>query len=270
VAALCLNPYGPRLLAFPLQMQSSWIRAIGPEWQSPFTSMDWASISGGRFFPHLMPILFDVYLALVVITLIQQVRRWRHVDLVPIAVMSGWVLLACWHIRAVLDAVVLTAPFLAASLQTAWGRQRWICWVGISGLVALTTVGLWIEGHTKYVPWMDHEPRGVVAWVQTLPCPVRVFGSTNNLWFLYRRPDCVQVHATWDFVIGPVHDAELRAVWQGRAPWGPFLERYHINVILLEGPVSQTNLAALHRIGWTRAYADDRHVALVRSARHGR
>jgi hypothetical protein len=59
------------------------------------------------------------YLALLGGVLGISVKRWRTMDLVPLAVMGLWLALALWHVRAVSDAVLLTAPFITAALPPA-------------------------------------------------------------------------------------------------------------------------------------------------------
>jgi len=112
VLALLLNPHGWRGVAFPLDMQASWIRAIGPEWQSPFPDAGWRAVGGGR--DVTMQPAFFLYLALLVGMLLAALKRWRTVDLIPVAVMTMGLVLGLWHLRCVADAMLLTAPFVAS------------------------------------------------------------------------------------------------------------------------------------------------------------
>jgi hypothetical protein len=52
--------------------------------------------------------------------LLGALRRWRTCDLVPLAVMGLWLVLGSWHLRAVSDAALLTSPFLAVWVSSAW------------------------------------------------------------------------------------------------------------------------------------------------------
>ena len=47
--ALFINPYGARLISLPVEMQASWVRALTPEWQSPWSSAGWRPVSVGAF-----------------------------------------------------------------------------------------------------------------------------------------------------------------------------------------------------------------------------
>jgi hypothetical protein len=114
VLALWMNPYGSRLIYFPVDMQAPWIRAMGEEWQSAFISSGWW-VSGGAFVP--IDWIFFGYAALLAGVLSVTGRRWRTADLVPMAVMGLWLALSLWHLRAVGDTVLLTAPLVAASCR---------------------------------------------------------------------------------------------------------------------------------------------------------
>ena len=116
--ALFINPYGARLISLPVEMQASWVRALPPEWQSPWSSAGWRPVSVGAFV-DMRPFFFG-YAVLLAGVLYVSGRRWRTVDPVPLAFMALWLALNLWHVRAVSDAVQLTAPLVAASLPSEW------------------------------------------------------------------------------------------------------------------------------------------------------
>jgi len=71
--------------------------------------------------------------------LVGRLTRWRTADLLPLAVMGGWGAMACWHLRAVSDATLLTSPLVAAGLSSnlvAAGANGPV-WVGTALLIAL-------------------------------------------------------------------------------------------------------------------------------------
>lgn len=129
--ALLINPYSWDLIEFPLTMQTEWIRAQGPEWQSPFLNVDWDALgqklivplpAGFYIYQSVEPV-FYVYLIILGGVLLATVRRWRTADLVSTAVMGLWLLLCVRHLRTAADGVLLTAPFVAAALTSFKGQM---------------------------------------------------------------------------------------------------------------------------------------------------
>lgn len=236
--ALLLNPYGWRLVVLPLEMEASWIRAMTPEWQSPWGNpAGWGNVGAGLVF-SLSP-LFWIYVALLVGALLLAIKRWRTGDLIPVAVMGVWLALSLRHLRTVADAVLLTSPFVAASFAAkAWHTRRWPVAVGIGGLSTLVAVavwGLWQVPNWRWSWQWDHlRPRCVEAVVARIPQPVRVFGwPLWAIWLLYDQPGHVQVTSIyWDYVMGQRLTAELEHVWTSPAAVKAHLERYHVEVIL--------------------------------------
>jgi hypothetical protein len=125
VGALSINPYGPRLVTFPLEMQAAWIRARVFEWQWPFDNPGWQLTGGGQFVPLLF-LLHHVYLAGLFGVLGRAVTRWRTRDFLPVAVMSLWGLLGLWHLRTAADMALVTGPLVTASWTSpSWKTRRW-------------------------------------------------------------------------------------------------------------------------------------------------
>ena len=56
--ALFINPYGARLLSFPVEMQAEWVRALTPEWQSPWSQCRLAGGEWGRLRGHAATFLW--------------------------------------------------------------------------------------------------------------------------------------------------------------------------------------------------------------------
>jgi hypothetical protein len=262
VLALLMNPYGARLVSFPFDMQAPWIWALGPEWQAPWARTGWRLVGGGVFVS--MQPAFVGYTALLGGVLLVTVRRWRTADLVPVAVMGLWLALSLWHLRAVGDTVLITGPLVAASLHSEWWRTRmWPVWVGIGLLIGLTAMAIRVEWQVRDWRWTRGEPRCVESAVERLGHPVRVFGDMSNEWLLYRLPHRVKVHYTWEYVAGPMRTAELEAVWKGKASLGAYLERYHVDVILLKNGDFR-NAPLLTSMGWVIIHLDDRLFVMVR------
>jgi hypothetical protein len=263
--ALFINPYGLDLITFPRQMEAAWIRAAGSgtEWQSPLAWRGWTLVGGGQVIP-IHPLSF-LYLALLICCAAGALRRWRTADLVPIAVMGLWPALSLWHLRTVSDMALLTSPLVAASLRSErWRTKPWPVWVGLGFLLGLLALGLWREWCVRgdYWRWSRHEPRCVESAVERLGQPVRVFGLPHLAWLLYRFPDRVKVQDTWEYVAGPQRTLEGDAIWNGHAPLGPYLERYHVDVIILNTG-AYGNVPLLTSMGWALIHIEDRFFVMV-------
>jgi hypothetical protein len=185
--ALLVNPYGPRLLWFPFEMQADWIRANGSEWQSPWGNPVWRLVGGGRVV-SLEP-AFWMYLAALAGVLL--VRGWRVVDVVPVAVMAFWLVMSLRHLRAVSDAVLLTSPFVAAALPS-W-RRLWPVGValtlGLAGIAGAHTYKIW--DRPTYATGLGC----LAAAVERVGLKGRVHGEVFNHWLLWKFP-AIQVSST--------------------------------------------------------------------------
>ena len=63
---------------------------------------------------------------------------------------------------------------------------------------------------------------------------MRGFGRLGaNWWLLYRLPDRVRVPFYWEYLAGPIHTDEFVGLWNGTVSLGPFLERYDVDLIVL-------------------------------------
>jgi hypothetical protein len=265
--ALLVNPYGARLLYFPVEMQAGWVRDLTPEWQSPWLLAGWRGVSGGNFV-DMRPFLFG-YVALVAAILCVRGWRWRIVDLVPLLVMAVWLGHSLWHLRGVLDGVLMTAPFVVASLPLAWRVRPWPLLVGSVLMIGLTVVGLWTAQEVWANPreggfrWNREEPVCVTASIQRLGLSGR-FLSTRADILLWRFHPSIRVDYTWEYVSGPVLTAERQAVRKG----GPgelyaYLERYDIDAVVLNIGAGKV-VPELAAQGWVLIHLDDGYFIMVR------
>ena len=235
--ALFINPYGARLLYFPVEMQAEWVRALTPEWQSPWSLAGWRGVSGGAFV-DMRPLFFG-YAALVAGILCVTGWRWRTVDLVPLCLMALWLGLSLWHLRGVLDAVLITAPLVVASLPSEWRARSWPLLVGSGLMIGLTAVGLW-SAHAVWADpreggfrWNREEPVCVVTSIERLGLSGRFFSTRADI-LLWRFHPRVRVDYTWEYVAGPVLTAERQAARKGGpAELHAYFERYQVDVIVL-------------------------------------
>ncbi len=113
VLTSCVSPYGPRLLVFPFRMEDAWIRSTGGEWQSPHRTLEWSYLGWA----------IALYWGVLGLVLLDGVRRWRTCDLVPLAVVALWLVLSTRHLRTIMDAALMTAPFAVAA-ASHWRDRR--------------------------------------------------------------------------------------------------------------------------------------------------
>ncbi len=265
--ALCLNPYGVRLLYFPAEMQAGWVRALTPEWQYPWWSAGWRLVGGGAFVD--MRPLFFAYAVLLAGVLYVTSRRWRTVDLVPLCLMAFWLALSLWHLRAVSDTVLLTAPFVAASLPSEWRVRQWPILVGSGLMVGLTAMGLWSALVVWNAPreggfrWSRSEPTCVVASVERLGLSGRIFTTRADV-LLWRFHPRVRVDYTWEYIAGPERTAERLAAWKGGAAGlHDYFERHQVDVIVLDTSIGRV-VPGLATRGWRLIHLDDRYFMMGR------
>jgi hypothetical protein len=265
--ALCINPYGTRLISLPMEMQAGWIRALTPEWQSPWSSAGWQRVGGGTFV-DMRPLFFG-YAALLAGVLYVTGRRWRTVDLVPLCLMAIWLALSLWHLRAVLDTVLITAPLVAASLPSEWRARPWPVLIGSSLMIGLTVMGLWSAHAVWSAPleggfrWNRAEPVCVVASVGQLGLSGRFFTTRADALLWHFHPH-VRVDYTWEYVAGPVRTAERQAAWKsGPAGLQAYFERYQVDVIVLNIGAGQI-VPELAARGWVLIHLDDSYFMMTR------
>jgi hypothetical protein len=201
VAALFINPYGPRLVVFPLTREASWIQALTPEWASPLQALGWRMADAGEYF-WLQP-LFFVHLALLGGVWLMALKRWRTGDLIPLAAMTLWLGLGAYHLCAAAEMMVLTAPFGAGSFTSmAWLTRRWAVAAGIVGLLGLMAMAWSVQRHVRY-GWEHERLRCVEAVIERLGQPVKIYDSHHGMWRLWALPDLIKLHFIWDFMAGP-------------------------------------------------------------------
>jgi hypothetical protein len=265
--ALFINPYGARLLSLPAEMQAGWVRALTPEWQPPWYSAGWQLVSVGAFVD--MRPLFIGYAVLLAGVLYVMGWRWRTVDVVPFGVMALWLALSLWHLRGVLDAMLVTAPLVAASLPSEWRGRPWPVLIGSGLMVGLTAVGLWSAQAVWTAPrqggfrWSREEPRCVVASVERLGLGGRFFAVWPDV-LLWRFHPNVRVDYTWEYVAGPVHTAERQAAWKGGAAGlHDYFEQHRVEVIVLNNGAGHV-VPGLATRGWVLVHLDDRYFVMVR------
>jgi hypothetical protein len=265
--ALFINPYGARLIPLPIEMEAGWVRALTPEWQSPWPRAGWRLVGGGAFVD--MRPLFLSYAALLAGVLYVTGRRWRTVDLVPLCLMALWLALSLWHLRAVLDTVLITAPLVAASLPSEWRARPWPVLVGSGLMIGLTVMGLWSAHAVWSAPleggfrWSRSEPVCLLSTVERLGLSGRFFTTRADA-LLWRFHPSVRVDYTWEYVAGAVRTAERQAAWKdGAGGLHAYFERYQVDVIVLNNAAGQVVPGLVAR-GWALIHLDDSYFMMVR------
>jgi hypothetical protein len=267
--ALFINPYGARLISLPAEMQAGWIRALTPEWQSPWSSAGWRLVSVGAFV-DMRPIFLG-YTVLLAGVLYVTGRRWRTADLVPLCLMALWLALSLWHLRAVSDTVLLTAPLVAASLPSEWRARQWPVLVGSGLMIGLTALGLWLAYTVWGAPrgggfrWSRGEPACVVASIERFGLSGRIFTTRPDV-LLWRFHPSVRVDFTWEYVAGQVHTAERQAAWKGGpAELHAYFERHQVDAIVLDTGAGHV-VPGLAARGWKLVHLDDGYFIMVRQS----
>jgi hypothetical protein len=264
VLALLVNPYGLALLRHPFDMQAGWIRARGVEWQAPWLEAGWSILIPGRIISLRLPFL--MYVALLTGLVLLALRRWRTADLVPPAIVVLWLALSLRHVRAVGDAVLLTAPFVAAFLGSAWWNRPWPACVGMGlGLALLLSgaaVTAWMP--TRFRGMDAYQPPSVAAAFERLALSGRVFAPDLNHWLLWKFHPRLTVDELWEYVHGSQRTAERDAAMADGLPsLLNHLARYQVDVIVLDYRRDPRG-GALAARGWIVAHRDPRWVILVR------
>jgi hypothetical protein len=260
--ALLINPYGARLLYFPFEMQADWIRDNGAEWQSPLGNWGWGLVGGGKFVP-IQPV-FILYLVALVAVLYVTLRRWRTADLVSAAVMGLWLAMSLRHLRAVGDAVLLTAPFVAAALPSSplIRRSVWPQRLGIALTAALALVSLPVT--VSHWGWDVDEVEP--AWACAAAVIVRhglsgrLYADTWGPWFLWQYHPQVTIPTTWEYVAGP--HRWFRIPWRDVARLPSYVDKFPPDIIVLTH-YWQSIIPSLLARGWGLVHTDDWAFVLV-------
>jgi hypothetical protein len=268
--ALFINPYGSRLIVFPFAMQAEWIHKVGSEWQSPVGNTNWRRVGGGISVP-VAPV-FWCYITALGTVLLVHVRRWRSTDLVSVAVMGLWVMMSLRHIRAVSDAALLTAPFIAAALPSAkfctgavWCQR---IGVGLTLVIALLSLPIrhdYLQGYER-----GASVAGCVrAMIEHHGLSGRVYSNEVNHWLLYWFHPRVVVDFTWEYVAGPKRTAESEALASKDFP--AYLVRHRVDAVVLTdyktmGMRKDLQLNAVRNLverGWSVVHLNGTAVILV-------
>ena len=267
VVAVCLNPSGPVMLAYPFKTIS--IGALGAyiqEWQSPdfhqrsAQPFIWLLLLtlGGLGISRKRLALSDFLLAggFAYLSLL----AWRNVALFALAAPP----VLTRHVAPILDAMVRKLGFRAAPEKPRKVQSvlNWIL-LGLVTLAALVKAATALPAETNLKEIRMTMPVEAVNFIRKTNPPGRVFNSYNwggyLLWELPEYP--VFIDGRTD-----LYDDELINQWlqvlRAEPGWQGVLERWQVRLILLENgaPV----VGQLGQNGWNLLYQDELAVVYGR------
>ena len=267
VLAVCLNPSGPAVLAYPFMTVS--IEALGAyiqEWQSP----DFHQRAAQPFIWLLLLTLGAVgssrkRLALSDFLLVSgftylSLLAWRNVAL--FALVAPPVLTR--HAAPVLEGIARRLGFRSARAIPSRGQAtlNWIL-LGLVILAALVKAVMVLPSGANLAEIRKNMPVEAVAFIQKTALPGRLFNSYNwggyLLWELPEYP--VFIDGRTDLYNDELINQWLQ-VMRGEPGWQGVLDRWQVRLVLLEPGAPVVGQLALN--GWKLLYQDERSVVYGR------
>lgn len=257
-AALFINPWGWRLVTYPLDV------AYGQQTTLRYVS-EWASLDfhlgRGKF-------VLAVFLLLAVLQLIRP-RRWSLQDL---AFALIGIYGALTYMRFLFLAGILLAPLLAASLSRLWEEtpraptrgERWINAAGIAALLAFSVLHAPSRQQLQ-AGVAEIFPERAVPFVRSLAGKGNLFGDFN--WAGYFEWNAPQVKEFADTRVDIfVHQGVLQDYIRATHLDDTFaiLDKYRIQYVLLDQGNPAANLLA-HSPKWKTVYHDPQAVIFART-----
>jgi hypothetical protein len=272
LAAVSLNPVGPRMIFYPLQTVSIHVlREYIQEWQSP-------SFHQLQMQPFLLMVI------LLMVTLAASRRRPRATALILVAVFTYLGFDAARNIGLF---AIVTAPVLARHLEASveslrtrfrGGRQvpERLARALNMLLFVLVTLGAAARIATQLPDSVNRQaieqamPVGAVDFVQAKQPPGPLFNSYNwggyVLWRLY--PNYLSfVDGRTDLFDDEILNSYL-AAWSGQPSWKSLFEKWGIRLVMIEPEAPLVTV--LQSSGWQVLYQDPISVVLAPQAQGGK
>jgi hypothetical protein len=266
-AAPILNPNGIRLLVYPFgTLGSAAMQQYIAEWFSPDFHL-------AQFQP------FALYVLILLLILGLSHRRPKTADLI---LMVGFGYASLRSARQIPFFVLTTTPMLTSQLLHLWrdsglpnlsitrrrSRGRASLVVNWAILAALLAGGAALAGHALLRNTTAQRAAFPVAAVDFLEAS-ETSGNTYNLyhwggyliWRLYPERK-VFIDGRAD-VYGDAFIDEYLQVYQLRQDWQQPLEKYHVDVVLIDVD-SPLSIMLNEEVEWYRAYSDETAVIYVR------
>lgn len=245
-----VNPLGPRLLAFPVEVlrRTEAFRSL-VEWRPPTFEDPWQLL----------------FLAQLLIALALLVRRPRWRAAVPLLVFAPLALLSA---RNVVVASLVLVPGMAAGaadLGSPTGDRRSPATLAATATAALVAVGLLVaslgQAHTRF----EDYPEDAVAWLDRRGLLDENVIAPDLVGNYLEARDGVEARVFVDDRVDMFPGQVVRdeaALLEGRPGWRARLDRYDAGVVLW--PRDQPLTAILSASGeWRRAWSDDRWVVFL-------
>lgn len=270
LAAVVANPYGVRLLRYPLDTISIGpLQALIDEWQSPDFHQ-----------PETWPFL-ALLLACVGILALSPMRK-RVRDLLLMSALTVLALLARRnialfalgvapivgvHLWAVLEPLVRRMPARGRQVSPALGRALNVLILACVSLAAGLKISLPLSSERIAQAIANQQPLGAMAFLQSAKPPGPLLNSYTwggylvwELWPAYRT----FVDGRTDLFAGDVLNDYVDA-WNATSRWPEVIARYDIRLALLERSAPLTH--ALRADGWATLYEDRQAVVLASTMR---
>lgn len=258
--ALFVNPWGWRLVAYPLDVaygQQATLRYVA-EW----ASLDFHALRG-KF-------VLAVFLLLAILQLIRP-RRWSLQDLV-FALIAVYGALA--YMRFLFLAGILLAPMLALGLSSIWQAkprfsapgERWVNAVAMAALLALIVLRAPSPQQLR-AGVAEFFPERAVPFVRGLAGKGNLFGNFNWAgYFEWYAPDVKEFADTRVDIF--VHQGVLQDYVRATQLQDTFaiLDKYRIRYALLDANSPAAYLLA-RSPQWKTVYHDPQAVVFERAAR---
>ncbi len=268
VLAVCFNPYGPIMLAYPFRTVSiGALQEFIQEWQSPnfhlvsaqpfiwlwiltFTAV---GISRKRLaLTDFLLVAVFTYLSLL---------AWRNVAL--FALVSPPVLTR--HAAPVLDALKQRHGIRSATYQTTDSRLILVNWI----LLVVLVMAVFVKASMSFPLSANQKvfretlPVDAIAFIKTEAPAGRLFNSYNwggyLLWELPEYP--VFIDGRTDLYDGKIVEQWLQVV-RAEEGWQKVLDQWEVHLVLVEPSVPV--VSSLEQNGWNLLYQDERAVVYGR------
>lgn len=267
--ATCLNPYGARMLSYPLQTVSiGALQDFIQEWQSPnFHQL------------HVQPFAWMLILTLGAVGASR--RRFALTDFLLVGGFAYMGLLAARNIALfALAASPALSRHSSATLEswrrmlgwnqpsaTVMNRKSWLNVMILIVLSLAVFMKLWLvlPGAPNHEHFHDTLPMDAVSYIQEQSPPGKIFNSYNwggyLLWALPEYP--VFVDGRTDLYNDELID-EWVLVMRAGDGWQDVLDQYGVNLILIEAGSTLDRVLEREQ-GWERVYQDDLSVVYIRN-----
>jgi len=254
-AALFINPYGWRLVAYPLDV--AFRQRLTVDNIAEWGSLDFHSPRG--------KIVIGVLLLLAVLQLMRR-RRWPLQDVAFAAVaLYG----AVTHVRFLFLLAILVMPLLAMDLRSEPEKarpvrdQRFISVLAIMVLVAMIARA-WPRAQQLHAGLAEYFPEKAVPWVRSTAGQGNLLANFN--WAGYLEWQAPEVKELIDSRVDIfVHEGVMSDYMQAVRPADTFavLDKYRIRYVLLPRDYPAAYLLS-HNADWKRTWDDGQAAGFER------